>query len=336
MTVNNTTGHLWLARIAGAAGITSAAAIISADALKSGQWQLDNVLMIGVIGVTVAAGHLIWRAIREWKIASAMGFALLFCLGTGVTLYNSVGRQAASADAAALKAQSINDRIERRRADLEQARTDLREADARVAEETKTGCKRICEGWTARAEAIRSTIPNIEAELLELGPPVPVAPKAGRVAQLLAWGGYDEASTKELLQLVDPFLLALWAELTAIVALGYGFPSHSPIAPQREPSAARAARGAIETDPPPAARSETKPETVARSETVASLRYTRRSAEADLRAIVQSGETVPSQDALAERWDVPKGTVSRWLGDFEERGIIVRETVGRRKTVSAR
>lgn len=333
MTINNTTGHLWLARIAGAAGIGSAAAIISADALKSGQWQLDNILMIGVIGVTVAAGHLIWRAIREWKIASAIGFAILFCLGTGVTLYNSVGRQAASADAAALKAQSINDRIYRRRADLEQARTDLLEADARVAAETKTGCKRICEDWTRRAQTIRSEIPIIEAELLDLGPPVPVAPKAGRVAQLLAWGGYDEASTKELLQLVDPFLLALWAELTAIVALGYGFPSHSPIATQREPSAAR---GAIETDPPPAARSETKPETVARSETVASLRYTRRTAEADLRSIVQSGKTVPSQDALAERWDVPKGTVSRWLSSFEERGIIVRETVGRRKTVSAR
>lgn len=336
---NTTTGPQWLARIGGFAGVLVAIAITLHDALVTGHWTLDHVFMPVVIGVTVSAGHLAWTAASEWKAGSTLGFALLFALGTGATLYNSVGRQSASADKEILAATAINDRIARKEADLEKARKDLDQAKADVAEETgKGGCKSICKDRKAIAEEIKDDIRALEAELAELGPRVPVSPKASRTAQVFAWFGVNEARTLEFLQLVDPFVLALWAELTGIVCLGYGFPH------RRSPKAAAAETEAPATETAPVMETKAEPmETVA--ETVRSLRivsdggarFTRRAAEADIREIVARGETVPSQEVLKARWgDVPKGTVSKWLSAFEEAGLIQRQMVGRRKTVSAR
>ena len=333
---NDTTAPMWAARFAGLTGIGIAIAIISADALASGHWTLEQVVMPCVIIITVISGHVGWSALRESKAGSAAGFALLFALGTTVTLYSSIGRQAANADAAILAAQAHNDRIERRRADLERVEAKLVEAEEHVARETKSRCKQRCQDWKDAATEAKAEVAAIERELAELGPPVPVSPKASRVAALVAWFGYEAASAKELLQLIDPFILTLWAELTGIVALGYGFPCHAPAparATARQETVKAETAPPVETVPAPASAPETQRETM---ETVSKMRFTRRAAEADIRAILAQGETVPAQDVLKARWGVPKGTVSKWLGAFEERGIVHRETVGRRKTVSAR
>jgi hypothetical protein len=58
-------------------------------------------------------------------------------------------------------------------------------------------------------------------------------------------------------------------------------------------------------------------------------------AQADIENMVRTGAVIPSQETLAERWGVGKGTVSKWLIGFENDGLIVRETVGRCKTVRA-
>ena len=333
---NTTTSDMWAARLAGLVGILIAIAIISADALTSGKWTLEQIVMPFVIIITVVAGHVGWSALREAKFGSVAGFALLFALGTAVTLYSSIGRQAANADAAILAAQAHNDRIARRKADLERVEAKLTEAEGHVARETKSRCKQRCQDWKNAATEAKAEVAAIEQELAELGPPVPVSPKASRVAALVGWFGYEAASTKELLQLIDPFILTLWAELTGIVALGYGFPcrAHAPArAAARTETAKPETQRLTETATSPASTRETVAETV---ETVAPIRFTRRAAETDITAILARGETIPAQDVLRDRWGVPKGTVSKWLGAFEERGIIQRETVGRCKTVSAR
>jgi hypothetical protein len=62
---------------------------------------------------------------------------------------------------------------------------------------------------------------------------------------------------------------------------------------------------------------------------------TRDAAEADVILLVAFGQPIPSQDTLAARWDVHKGTASKWLRDFECRGIIRRSVVGRCKMVAS-
>lgn len=338
---NTIMGRHWLARAVGVAGIAAAVAISCQEAFATGHWSLEHVLIIGVILITVAAGHLLWDAVKDWKAFSAIGFAILFGLGTGVTLYNSIGRQAAIADKAMLSATSTNNRIARLETDLEDRRTKQKEAEREVSAQTKSRCKQICEDWKTLAREIKGEIKEMETELADLGPAVPVAPKAGRVAQVLAWAGYDEESTKAFLVLIDPFILTLWAELTAIVGLSYGFPS-APRAKRAKTETPKtetvATVPAVETVKETVAETVVEPETVAPVSVVSldSLRFTRQQAETDILEIVARGETVPAQDVLSDRWHVPKGTVSRWLGAFEERGIIQRNSVGRCKTVSAR
>lgn len=336
MNATTTTAPMLAARFAGIVGISIAIAIISMDAIATGKWTIEAIAMPFVIITTVIAGHNAWSAWGEGKIGSALGFALMFAIGTGTTLYSSAGRQAANAEGAILAAQSHNDRISRREAALETTKARLEAAEANVAKEVKTGCKKRCEDWKVEAKEAKAAVAAIETELAELGPPVPVSPKASSVARLVAWFGQDEAATKELLQLIEPFILTLWAELTSIVALGYGFPLHAPAQPRatgRKETPKAETKAITETVPEPAPARETVTETM---ETVAPIRFTRRAAETDIQAILARGETIPAQDVLKARWGVPKGTVSKWLGLFEERGIIQRETVGRCKTVSAR
>lgn len=59
---------------------------------------------------------------------------------------------------------------------------------------------------------------------------------------------------------------------------------------------------------------------------------TKAKAEAEIIELVGRGP-IPSQDDLANRWGVHKGTVSKWLTDWEARGIVRRHAEGRCKAV---
>lgn len=62
------------------------------------------------------------------------------------------------------------------------------------------------------------------------------------------------------------------------------------------------------------------------------LPYTKERAEADLRGLTATLRLVPSQDVLAVRWGVGKGTVSKWIDSWEWVG---RARVGRMTNVFA-
>lgn len=63
-------------------------------------------------------------------------------------------------------------------------------------------------------------------------------------------------------------------------------------------------------------------------------RLSKAEARADLARIVKSYR-LPSQDKLALRWGRPKGTVSKWLKQFEAEGLILRKAVAKRKEIYA-
>lgn len=53
----------------------------------------------------------------------------------------------------------------------------------------------------------------------------------------------------------------------------------------------------------------------------------------DLASLVRAGSEISSQDWLAGRWGVSKGSVSRWLSEWESAGTLSRPRAGRIRSV---
>lgn len=314
----------WLARAAGAAATGGALAILCSDALRSGHWQLEHALMPIVVGITIASGHLIGSALREWRVLSAAGFAVLFALGTAATVYNSVGRQAATAETAALSAEDHNAQRERIEADLDLARTRLGEAEAMVEHETrKGGCGRNCKDWKQRASEVASHLAVLTAQLEQIGPRQVEAPKAERAARVAALFGFERDRVREVFYLVEPFLYALLFELAAIVAFGFGFAPRPVAGRAANDNAAAATVAAAAPAPVPPGNRRRQPiraplATVAGEHPV-------------LTALAQARRPL-TNDELAEAMGVTKGEASkRWR---EVAGRLRVERVGRELQIS--
>ena len=155
-------------------------------------------------------------------------------------------------------------------------------------------------------------------------------PKAAAFATAAAIFGADRAKVEAAATVLEPFAYSLLLELTAIVAFGYGFGHGNREQPAsgRE-SLATGGNGQLEAgNPEPPKPGNRRPVAV---HTVA----TRAAAEADVIRLVARGEQLPSQDTLARRWRVHKATTSKWLADFERRGLIRREWDGRHNRIAA-
>ncbi len=64
--------------------------------------------------------------------------------------------------------------------------------------------------------------------------------------------------------------------------------------------------------------------------------HSRAQAEADLVTMLALGQSVPSQESLAQRWSRPKQTVSDWLAKWQDAGLIpARQQTGRVKRLVA-
>lgn len=222
MHTHNTTAAR-LAIVAGAVATAAAMAILCRDAFTSGHWSLDHALLPVIVCITILAGHLVTTA--GWRQpVSAAGFAVLFCLGTALTVYTSVGRQAAVADKQIADAEAINREIADKRAELKAARIRWDHADGQATKEmTGQKCLDRCQAWRTRAADIQSRMDILAAGIARLGGGQVVAPTAERAAEVLAVFGYDKARTKHAFITFEPFGYSLFLELAAIVAFGFGF-----------------------------------------------------------------------------------------------------------------
>jgi hypothetical protein len=81
--------------------------MICEDAIRSGQWTPDDIMMPIIVGVTIVIGHLVGCVWRARESLSAVVFAFVFVMGTGLVVYTSVGRQARVAETAETKAEAI-------------------------------------------------------------------------------------------------------------------------------------------------------------------------------------------------------------------------------------
>lgn len=249
---STTTTPQWVAIAAGVAASGGALTILLWD-LPSTGWTLEHTLLPLIVGITIATGWLADRALTNRRPLSAVAFAFLLLAGTGLTVYCSVGRQAETSESKALTALDHNEAIEKKRAELARARIRHAEANAMADRETgQGGCKRVCEDWKLRAREVEAHIRKLEAEIRVDGPRKPVAGKAERAAQVLSLFGWDERHTAAVIAKVEPITFALFFELAAIVAFGYGFAPARPasVANDNRPSARDTAQSSFPVPPP--------------------------------------------------------------------------------------
>lgn len=221
MTTLTPNGRL-LAIAAGAAFTYGGLRIILGDQLTDpALWTTPVQLTVLMVFGTIAAGHLMRAAGEAKRYAAMAGFLVLFLAGTGLVVFNSVGRQA---ETSMLTESQADDAAERRitiKASLARAEAMLSEAQADLARECKSGRGKRCEGIEATIGVYSAAVKGHMADLEKIGAPKPVHAKATQGAKIAALLGADEAKAKAALLLIEPFLWTLFFEWGSIVSLGY-------------------------------------------------------------------------------------------------------------------
>src|SRR3990172_4344808 len=99
-----TTGGRALAIAAGMAFTGGALYILLEDAIKNLHWTMAHGLAVLTVFGVIASMHLAGEAWRSRHFGTALGFVLVALIGTGLVVYNSVGRQAEANDTSVLSA----------------------------------------------------------------------------------------------------------------------------------------------------------------------------------------------------------------------------------------
>lgn len=145
-----------LAIAAGIIASCGALYILLSDAIATGHYGMEHVLMPGIVGITIMSGHLIGNALRDRSVLSALGFLVLFAIGTTLTVYTSVGRQTESAETRAKETEDANATIADKRSELQRARKRHDEAQVQADRERGTSCGRRCQNWELRAKEVQA------------------------------------------------------------------------------------------------------------------------------------------------------------------------------------
>ena len=332
-----TTGGRWLAIVAGTIATGGALAILTQDAIRTGNWTLEHGLLPILVAVSIVAGLLMTHAARARKPFAALGFFIVAAAATWGTLYTSIGKQA---EVAGAKEIAAAERV-RLRGERTKAQEMLDEERKAKARECRSGRGKRCEGIQASVSTYEHAVAGIDAQVEKLGPETPVNGKAQKMAELVAaLTGKDKARLQHVFELVEPVTYSLIFELCAMVAFHFAFGHRAPAKVPAQPAPA------VPSEKPkgPTGSGPNKPRRTVRKQVLRTVGqssgtvvpFTRERARADIKARLGRSETIPSQDTLAGEWNRPKSTVSGWLTAWEADGTIPARVVeGRRKTLGA-
>lgn len=339
----HTTIRSWPSIIAGMACATATAAVLLEDVWRGAPFTTTHGLSILAIMVTIAAGHWAWSDLMSRRVFSGLALAVLSLAGTS---YIVVASGARNAEHAVTRSSAI----ESRNADRASAAADVKRArdyhSTAKADETKE-CTRIgpqCEKRKRVVDAAWGHVLAQEARRSAMGPVELVNGGYVHAAKVLAAIPGVTASADLIegkLTLLMPFVLVVLAEFGTVLFIARGLGTYPP-----STSMAYYANGApsggseVRTDGPvpspdsPAVRLPTYTETI--RSVKADRRTEKEEALAYLTTQLALGRTFPSQDTLAGLWNRPKQTVSDWLKEWSEAGLIPtpRRTVGRFKMLA--
>jgi len=215
-----------LAIIAGALFAAGTAGILLEDVIIHGApMTLKHWITVVVIAGTIMVGHQVHKAWHSGLKGSALGFGVLFLVGTLLTVYSSVGRQAEHTMVASAEVEAAE--IARARETKLLTRAEAMHSD--TAEELQAKCvkgkasKGTCDGIRTTLAVYAAAITGHKATLEKLGPAKVATPEAKRAGELAAVFGANPTKVEAAMILVIPFLTTLFLELGSIICLGYGF-----------------------------------------------------------------------------------------------------------------
>lgn len=209
----NTPAVAWLPAIAGTATTLGAIALLMTDAWEAGQLTtahvLQPLLVIGSIAAAVMAHHSGWR-----RPVRLLLFSLLAVFGSGVILFQTLGRQADARDAKLSEALATN----RQLLLVEQS---LSAAKADAKRECASGFGQRCIAAQARVDQLTNEMASQRT--------IATDARADAIADLLHLiAGTDKAQVRAMVQVLDPILLPGFLELSSVVFFAYAFPRRRP------------------------------------------------------------------------------------------------------------
>ena len=204
-----------------------ALALLVRDGFVTG-FTLDHALMPVLVALTILTGHLMGAALRDWKPISFLAFAGLACLGSSLTVYETMGRRAEVRDVKVASAKQSVEEVARISRDLVLTRELVTESQKAVGLECASGRGKKCEGLTFVLNQRQASLEKLEGQMEHLGAPPPVDPKAERAAAFLALFGFAPKPVKANVAVFEPMVLPFFLELGSIFLFGYGVKRHRP------------------------------------------------------------------------------------------------------------
>ena len=265
----------------------------------------DAATWASLLGPLLAAGALL-AAEWAWFDGQKVRACLILCAGllfSGFALANSFHRTSLVLDtplAAATSADADRKRIEDER---KSAADDVSQAKANMAQEiTNGGCGPICKGFQAQQTAAEEKVMQLDAKLDSLPAPNFQANDAWRIEKMTAG-----LVTAEQVIIAKPLLLPIGLNLGAIFAIGIAFAPNGGTGRRRSEQPSR---------PVLVVSNDAKPV----SDPVVS--------------ILRGAGRPLTNDELADRMGVVKGTAHKKVDALIDAGLVRRERDGRQVRIS--
>jgi hypothetical protein len=221
--------HSWPSIIGGTLAVIGASSLLIVDGWRHG-FTLEHALAPLCVGLAVLAAKEGMRALKDGKLLSVLGLALVACFGSGLIVYQSMGRQAATRDAQTVVAadqMQSRDMIKAELATIQQtlswAMPDMMKECQGAPEPLPANGWPKCRSNRASVKAFEKQVGDLKKDL-EAKPPVAVDPRADRIAGVATILGATMGADaiKALVALFEPFALPLFLELSAIFMFGFG------------------------------------------------------------------------------------------------------------------
>jgi uncharacterized membrane protein len=211
-----------MAIIGGLVCVGCSVTLVTRDAAVTGL-TADHVLMFAMVLVAILSAHLSLSALKQAKIISALGLALVAALSSSVMIYETMKRRADTRETVRSERIHTVEQYAAIAADYQRATKLTAEAATWQASECATGKGKKCDGVTYVYNQRLSHQKALKAELEGMKAPPPVDAGLDVISGLAAWFGYDKAATSSAIRTIEPFALPILFEIGAVFFFGYGF-----------------------------------------------------------------------------------------------------------------
>ena len=287
-------------------------------------WALStgHLMTVAALVGAITSGLFFGPTLRKGHLLTACGLALAFSGATTYCVVSSAGRADDAAYEANAKARDVNAERARYQRDLAEAKGRYNSALTAETAECSGGDGGKCKAKRTLTAQARSAVEVATIMVANAKPEAREDGKLVRASQVFAMAtGYSEETSLRGFKLTWPFLPPLVCELLAIIFVHKAF-AHR----RRQPSATQDRAATLPSPPGQPLATIAQPLPV--------VRMSRRQVLEFVRAHLETHATLPAQADVARGTGVNKGTVSKWLRDWERAGLLTRTRDGRSNVIA--